>query len=491
MPDPGPYIVTLDAGSSSVRTALFNAAGQEQDGFGSHAAFQITTTHDGGAELDAQAMLKLCAGCLSTVHEHLISSNIKPAAVAVDTFWHSLLGVDSQGKPTTPILHLFDTRSTGEVADLKQRLDPTQVLQRTGCPLYPSYWPSKLLWLAKRRPDQFNATQRWISFGEYLALQFSGVSRESTSMMSGSGLWNQAGNDYDDLVLSVLPVSRRQLTDVNQMDSTATKLESPWNSQWPLFDGIPWYPALGDGACNNIGSGCATASEFSIMVGTSGAMRAVVEGLSIQVPDGLWCYRVDRKRLITGGSLSNGGDVYAWMRRTLMLPSETDAEAELRKRKPGAHDLLALPFFAGERSPYWRPDLRAAITGIDLTTQPLDILQAALESVSLSFRKIYTLMTGSLGTPRHVVASGGALLASEAWTQMMTDALDVPVVTCLEHEATSRGCALLALERLGAIPSVTGVPYKCASPRMPDQTNSAAYTALQAAQDKLFEKLFT
>lgn len=483
--------MTLDAGSSSVRTALFNAAGEQQDGFGSHSSFQLTTTHDGGAELDADAMLKLCAGCLSTIHQQLTAAGVQPAAVAMDTFWHSLLGIDANNKPATPILHLFDTRSTAEVAELKQRLDPDQVLQRTGCPLYPSYWPSKLLWLSKHRSDQFHATRRWISFGEYLALQFSGVSRDSTSMMSGSGLWNQAANDYDELILSVLPVSRGQLTDVNAMDSPATKLADPWKPQWPLFDGIPWYPALGDGACNNIGSGCATVNEFSLMVGTSGAMRAVVERASLQIPRGLWCYRVDRKRLITGGSLSNGGDVYAWMRRTLALPSETGTETELRKRNPGEHALLALPFFAGERSPYWRPDLRAAITGIDLTTQPIDILQAALESVALSFRKIYTLMTGALGEPRHVVASGGALLASEAWTQMMTDALSVPVVTCLEQEATSRGAALLALERLGGIPSATGVPYRCASPRMPDAAKAAAYTALQASQDSLYQKLFT
>ena len=491
MPDSGPYIVTLDVGSSSVRTALFNATGEEQAGFGDHAAFQITTTHDGGAELDADVLLNLCAGCLAAIHRQVSEAGIKPAAVALDTFWHNVLGIDLHGKPVTPIMHLFDTRSIGEVAELKQRLDPVQVHRRTGCPLYPSYWPSKLMWLSRQRPEAFKAAQRWVSLGEYLSLQFLGVSADSTSMMSGSGLWNQAENDYDELVLSALPASRGQLSDVSAMDRPATRLAEIWRSKLPLFDEIPWFPALGDGACNNIGSGCATVKEFSIMVGTSGAMRVVVEGPPIDVPAGLWCYRVDRKRIITGGSLSNGGDVYAWMRRTLVLPSATDTEAELRKRRPGEHDLLVLPFFAGERSPYWRPDLRAAITGIDLATQPMDILQAALESVALRFREIFMLMTGSLGRPRHVIASGGALLASEAWTQMMSDAMGVPVVTCLEQEATSRGAALLALERLGAIPSVTGVPYKCATAKSPDETNARAYTELEAAQDKLFKKLFT
>ena len=125
---------------------------------------------------------------------------------------------------------------------------------------------------------------------------------------------------------------------------------------------------------------------------------------------------------------------------------------------------MVLPFFAGERSPYWRADLRAAIAGIDLATKPMDILQAGLESVSLRFRQIFLTMKESLGAPSRVIASGGALLASAAWTQMMADALGAPIIPCLEHEATSRGAALLALERLGAIPNVaTPGPHRPAA----------------------------
>src|SRR5208337_2833680 len=174
--------------------------------------------------------------------------------------------------------------------------------------------------------------------------------------------------------------------------------------------------------------------------------RAVLERDQIQIPEGLWCYRVDRKRFILGGALSNGGNVYAWMRRTLALPSEAESEAALEKSTPGSHRLEMLPFFAGERSPYWRAELRAAIIGMNLSTRAIDILQAALESVSLRFREIFTLMTGSLGEPSHVIASGGGLLRSRGWSQMMADAIGVPVLPCLENEASGRGAALLAAE---------------------------------------------
>jgi gluconokinase len=227
------------------------------------------------------------------------------------------------------------------------------------------------------------------------------------------------------------------------------------------------------------------------MVGTSGAMRAVIERDSVDIPPGLWCYRVDRKRFVLGGALSNGGDVYAWMRRTLVLPPEAETEHLLQETTPGSHGLLLLPFFAGERSPYWRADLRAAVTGLSLATKPIDILQAALESVALRFREILGLMTDSLGSPQKVIASGGALLASAAWSQMMADALGADIVPCLEREATGRGAALLAAERSGLIPGVTNLPIQAGPPRKALAAHTARYQAMLESQRKLYKKLFS
>jgi len=100
------------------------------------------------------------------------------------------------------------------------------------------------------------------------------------------------------------------------------------------------------------------------MVGSSGAMRAVVGEARIRIPAGLWCYRVDRNRYVLGGALSNGGEVHAWMKRNLALGDDAATEHALASRKPGEHGLVVLPFFAGERSPYWRADLRGVITGL-------------------------------------------------------------------------------------------------------------------------------
>src|SRR5580698_6739538 len=104
------------------------------------------------------------------------------------------------------------------------------------------------------------------------------------------------------------------------MDQEQTKLSPGFAARWPQLDGIPWFPALGDGACDNVGSGCTKRDRYALMVGTSGAIRASERADSITIPSGLFCYRLDRKRFVLGGALSNGGEVFAWMRKTLQLP---------------------------------------------------------------------------------------------------------------------------------------------------------------------------
>jgi len=495
---PGPRrpetpIVTLDVGTSSVRTLLFDECGREVEGFGAHLPYDVVTTADGGVEVDADRLAELVLQALGAIHGQMRAAKLGAAAVASTTFWHNVLGVGENGRPTTPVLHPFDTRSAAAARELAKVVDARQQHSRTGCVLHASYVPAKLLWLSETRPEIFRVTRRWMSFGEYLFLKLFGRAVASTSMVSGSGLWNQHANDYDAEILGALPIDRTQLSAPGDMDQPQTELRSAYKSDWPGLAGTPWYPAVGDGAANNIGSGCHAPDRFALMVGTSGAMRAVIESERVEIPPGLWGYRVDRKRYVVGGALSNGGLVFQWMKRTLALPSGEDDEVieqKLAAMAPGSHGLVILPLFAGERSTQWRAEARAAITGLGAHTSPLEILRAGLESVALRFRNVYDIMTQGLGAPREVVASGGALRRSPAWTQMMADALGRPVIACLENEASSCGAALLALERLGVIGHVRELPARMGRAFEPVPEHRRIYEEELGRQRRLYTILF-
>jgi gluconokinase len=483
-------ILTLDVGSSSARTLLFSFDGKEIECFGSQVKYRPHTTEDGGWEIDAKELTEIAARSLTEICGQMRARGVKPAAVGVDTFWHSVVGVGADGHATTAILHPFDSRSADAAHVLERRIDNLKQHSRTGCMLHPSYPPPKLLWLSETQPDAFRAAARWMSAGEYLFLEFFGQPAASTSMISASGLWNQSANDYDDEILSVLPVKRAQFPDPGAMDQPCKGLRAPFSQQWPELDGIPWYPALGDGACDNVGSGCTTRDRWALMVGTSGAMRASIESARIEIPDGLFCYRIDRKRFVAGGALSNGGQVYAWMKRTLNLPDDAEIEKQLRAMPPGLHGLTILPLFAGERSTEWRTDVRGAITGLGVGSTPMEILHAALESVALRFRNVYEIMEDTFGVPREIIGSGAALLNSAVWTQMMADTLGHTVVMCREREATSRGAALLALERMGAIGSISDAAADLGETVEPDRAKNEVYSAALTRQRRLYKKIF-
>jgi gluconokinase len=123
-------------------------------------------------------------------------------------------------------------------------------------------------------------------------------------------------------------------------------------------------------------------------------------------------------------------------------------------------------------------------------TSPIEILQSALESVALRFREVYEVMKRSLGAPQEIIASGGALLHSRVWTQMLADALGQPLIPCIEPEATSRGAALLALERIGAIRSIGDAQPQVGEPIPPAAQNAGIYRAAANRQHQLYKKLF-
>jgi gluconokinase len=204
---------------------------------------------------------------------------------------------------------------------------------------------------------------------------------------------------------------------------------------------------------------------------------------------GLWRYRLDRRRAITGGATSEGGNVFAWCRSVLRLSDEVSVESALASASAGEHGLTILPFLAGERAPGWRDGRRAVLAGLTLDTTAADILRAALEAVALRLALVYGLL-GPLAAPDHrVVASGAALARSPGWARIIADALGRPLELCAEEEATSRGAALLALEALGSIRDVGEVPAPIRAVVEPDLERHALLQQALARQQEFDARL--
>src|SRR5262245_33647847 len=149
-----PFVVTLDAGSSSVRALAFDARGTSL-GIEHQQKYEPTTTPDGGVEYDADALVGFAGDMLDALLRDLGPRVGDVAAVAVSTFWHTLVGVDGDGRARTPVYSWADTRSAAAAEALGARLDGKAYHGRTGCMVHTSYLPARLSWLATLDPAGF------------------------------------------------------------------------------------------------------------------------------------------------------------------------------------------------------------------------------------------------------------------------------------------------------------------------------------------------
>lgn len=486
------FILALDVGTSSVRAALYDFSGNVVKETFVQNERSLSETVDGGSEIDATRAFsqveEIIDDCLKKAEK--IKGEIE--YVATSAFWHSLVGVDARDKPTTKVFGWAENRPGKYVSDLRKKFDESEIHNRTGCRFHSSYWTAKLLWLKKDFPEVFAKTDRWLAFSDFVALKLFGEMQTSVSMASGTGIFDIRSCVWDAELLNFLKIKRSNLPEIAAEDSQIFPLNKTYVRRWERLKNAHWFPAIGDGAANNIGAGCAQKTKVALMIGTSGAMRVAYLGEPpAKIPSGLWCYRIDRKRVIIGGALSDGGGLYRWLKDDLKL-KETDEEIEKKIAKRGAdsHGLTFLPFFAGERSTGYNESARGAILGLRSSTDSIDIIQAALESIAYRFAEIVDQLK-TVVKIKEIVASGGALRESPAWTQIIADVLAQNISLADERQASSRGAVLLALASVGKIESIEDLKtpkerkFKC------DKKRNEIYQKARKRHEKFYKLLIT
>lgn len=438
MPGAEPRVLALDLGTSSFRSRAFDW--QLETLTPIHQSVPRTTTE---SSLNVSTWTRRAERLVDSTVQGL-PNGVPIAAVGTSCFWHSLVGVDAAGEPTTPLLLWSDLRAAGDAATLRRELDERAVHARTGAALHPTFWPARLRWLERSDPEAFRRTARWLSFADYLQERWTGVQRTSLSMASATGLLDQDRLTWDEGVVAASGIQPVSLPPLADQSAPSPRLLPEYARRWPQLVDADWLPAVGDGACSNLGVGAVGPGRWAITVGTTAAIRTVLDTSPPTLPWGLWRYRLDARRVVIGGALNNGGNVYAWLRNTLQLPPQALLERELLTRPWGSHGLTVDPSLAGERSPHWPLDATAAICGITSRTTAVDIAQAMLEAVATRIGELARLLETATGVPESIIATGGAMDRSPAWTTMLQTALGHPITPALSQESSLRGAAMLA-----------------------------------------------
>lgn len=475
-------ILAFDIGTSSLRTSLFTHKAERLVHTTAQETYPLTTTADGGAEFPPDLLREAAIRCilktLGVMRSDPALANARIVGIGTSCFWHSLVGIGEGNSPITPVITWADSRCLQDSVQLRKDFDERTIHALTGCMLRASFWPAKLLWLRRTQGATFAKVRQWLSPAEWLQREFCGDAPCAFGMATGTGLFNPTTLTWVPELLEHCGIREEQL---GSLSDAPTCLLEAWGEQFPELAGVPWYPGIGDGAASNLGSGATQPGLAAINVGTSAALRVMTEGKKAEAPYGLFCYRVDEKRFLVGGAVSNAGNLRAWCLREWILPGTSEEiERELHQRPTPEHGLVVLPFWTAERAPTWRDDMQGAIVGFTQHTTAIDVLQATTEAVYYRLARIAEMVAEHEGSQPKFIVSGG-IQKSPASIERFANVLNAPLYPNDEAEASIRGAAVFVAEKLGEkVP-----PFNEGKPVQPNAAIAKRYLAARQEQAKL------
>jgi L-ribulokinase len=119
----------------------------------------------------------------------------------------------------------------------------------------------------------------------------------------------------------------------------------------------------------------------------------------------------------------------------------------------GAHGLVALDWWSGNRSVLVDHDLSGLLVGLTLTTRPEDVYRALLESTAFGARVIVETFAAS-GVPVTEFIVTGGLQKNRLLMQIYADVLGMPLSVVTSTQGPALGSALHAAVAAGAYPDV-------------------------------------
>lgn len=429
-------ILSLDIGSTTRRAQLIGVDLEAIDDKVWRIERGIDERADGSATVDPHVLVEDVIALIDDASGFSGAAGVEIAAVATSCMWHSFVGLDENSNPTTPIITWADSRASFHATRVQSLLDDASVHARTGCPIEALYFPAKLLRFRDDTPDLWDRTRQIVSPADYVIGQLTGVIATSPSMASGTGLLDLETVEWDRELLAFLELDQAALPKVTT-DAVGV-LQGSFAAHWPQLAAAPWFPAIGDGAASTLGVEADEPGSLTITIGTTAAARLAHDHTIAAPPGRSWRYLLDRDHVITGGALSDGGNIIEWLGAVLQLPDPDTIETALLAEPTGG--LTMVPTLRGERGPAWVGGGSGVLEGLDHTTRAIDIVYSAFAGVARRLAQIATELAEV--TPiESVTITGGALAASPGWRQIVADEFARPVLDATGFESSVRGVA--------------------------------------------------
>lgn len=479
MPNAPDAVIGIDLGTSAVKVLAVTTGGRE---IASASEFyELLTPHPDFVEQDADVVYLATMRVLERVLADVRLRGSEVAAIGFSSAMHGVLCVDEAGEALSHVVTWLDRRAHG-IAD-RWRGDGTgsALYASTGAPMHPMLPVTKLRWLADNEPKLFAKTRRFVSLKELVVFRWTGEWLVDHGIASATGMLDLRTRDWDRRALELAGVEPERLSRLAPPSTALRTFRPAVARELGLTDGTAVVLASSDGALANIGVGANSPGDVALTLGTSGAVRILSSEPVLDAKGRTFCYCADDTHYVVGGSTSAAGASLDWIHALLLsdipVKERFQRAAALASRvAPGSEGLVVLPFFAGERAPYWNSNLRGAFEGLDLSHGRSTILRAGFESVVFGVFAVYAVLRELSGEAQRLLLSGG-LTKAPLVRKLLADVFGLPATQPHQQEASAFGAALLAASSVRLIPDAATAARTAGfdDPTLPDPALASAY----------------
>ncbi len=455
------YVISIDQGTTSTRSILFdhkmNAINSSQ------IEFKQYFPKSGWVEHNPE---DLWNSTVSTFKDVLKKSNLTPnmvAAIGITNQRETTVVWDPKtGECPTKAIVWQDRRTSDFCKILKNQSLEEMIKNKTGLILDPYFSSTKLNWILSNIPDGFNKAKNGdLIFGtvdSYLIWKLTGGRSHVTDATNASRtmLFNIKDYKWDEEICDLMNIPIKMLPKVLDSSDFFGEVDKD------IFgSSIPILGVAGDQQAATIGQACFNPGMIKSTYGT-GCFSLLNTGSDfVKSKNNMLttiAYRINNKTTYAlEGSIFIAGAVIQWLRDEMKFFKSAEKSGIMAEEADHNQRLYFVPAFTGLGAPYWQPDVRGAIFGLNRNTGQNEIIKAALESVSYQSLDLINamLLDFKKSSDDLVLRVDGGMSASNWTMQNLSDIIQAPVDRPKFLETTALGAAWLAGFKSGVYPKMT------------------------------------
>ena len=437
------YAIGIDSGTQGTKVLIVDFDGKiVSSGRASHRF--VEGLKPGESEQDPKIWIEALEKALG---QALKKADIRPqdiVSLGISGQQHGFIPLDEKGHPIRPAKLWNDTSTAQEAEIIIESLGgKTSYIQKLGINLAVGYTASKILWLKRHEPDNYNKLSTVLLPHNYINYVLTGRAHMEFGDASGTGLmdikecqWNMETIDAID------PELKAKLPDLSHPSEPVGYLRKEIAQKFGMAKVLVGSGG-GDNMMGAVGTGNVKFGLCTLSLGTSGTISSYFAKPCVDL-QGEIASMCDS----TGGWLPllctmNVTNTTEYLKALLKLSNE-DLEGLGSKAPAGAERLIFLPFIDGERVPVL-PHASGVFFGLNrINFNAPHMTRAVMEGTILNVGYGFARMK-SLGLiPSEIRATGGGS-KSKLWLQIVADILQNPVHTLEEEEAAAFGAAIQSI----------------------------------------------